>query len=86
MDYHWLQQEPVLHRSYLPSDLVRAAPACELDKLVFIQADCLPTQSMAEAAWVESISVSEPRIVGIVARAPIGIENELSRALEDLQK
>ena len=67
LDYHWLQREPVLHRSYLPSDLVRAAPAYELDKPVCIQADCLPTQSMAEAAWVESISVSEP---DIKAQAP----------------
>jgi L-fuconolactonase len=64
--YPWLEQEPTLQRTFLPTDF-EPLRAGDVDAVVFVQADCAPEQSLGEVAWVEALASAEPRIVGIVA-------------------
>lgn len=71
LNYSWLQDLPPLNDAFLPSHLAEAATAIDLQKIVFVQADCLPEDTLAEVAWVSTLAQEEPRIQGIVAFAPL---------------
>ena len=75
LEYKWLLEEPSIRHTYLPSDLLQETTDCHIDKLVFVQADCLPSQGLDEVEWVTELAAVETRIAGIVAYAPI--ENNL---------
>jgi L-fuconolactonase len=85
LNYPWLQDLPTLNRAFLPAQLAQAATAVNLQKIVFVQADCVPEDGLAEVAWVSQLAQNEPRIQGIVAFAPL--ENGAASAtyLEKLQ-
>jgi len=71
LDYAWLSEVPLINKSCLPVDLAAQATQLNLEKIVFVQADCLPEQGLAEAEWVSALAQTEPRIQGIVAFAPL---------------
>ena len=71
LQYEWLANVPPINRPYLPGDLLAAAKDVDLQKIVFVQADCAAAQGIAEAEWVTSLAKDEPRIQGIVAFAPL---------------
>jgi len=75
LEYKWLLEEPSIRRNYFPSDLLQETINYHIDKLVFVQADCLPSQGLDEVEWVTELAAVETRIAGIVAYAPI--ENNL---------
>ena len=75
LEYKWLLEEPSIRRNYFPSDLLQETIDYHIDKLVFVQADCLPSQGLDEVEWVTELAAVETRIAGIVAYAPI--ENNL---------
>ena len=69
--YEWLAGLPFINRPYTPADLVRAAGDAPLQKIVFVQADCIAADGLNEVAWVSELAAAEPRIQGIVAFAPL---------------
>ncbi|RWZ52776.1 amidohydrolase [Labedella phragmitis] len=72
LDYPWLREVPDLDRPMTFSELAaeRAGGAVHVDGFVFVQADCLSEQAVAEVDWVSSIAAEGP-VVGIVAFAPL---------------
>jgi L-fuconolactonase len=78
LNYPWLQDIPPLNQSFLPAQLAQAVTAVDLQKIVFVQADCAPEDALTEVAWVSELGQLEPRIQGIVAFAPL--EKEAARA------
>jgi L-fuconolactonase len=78
LNYPWLQDLPTLNHAFLPAHLAQAATAVNLQKIVFVQADCVPEDGLAEVAWVSQLAQTEPRIQGIVAFAPL--ENRAASA------
>ena len=64
--YPWLDDEPALRRAFLPTDLDALATRA-IDGLVFVEANCLPSQHIAECDFVEQLTAHEPRILGTVA-------------------
>ena len=68
-DYAWLASAGELNRTFLPTDLALEAP--DLDGLVFVQADCSPAQSLAEAQWVHELAAAGAPVVAIVAHAQL---------------
>lgn len=70
LQYDWLASIPDINRPFLPATLAEAAGE-DLQKIVFVQADCRPEQGLREVAWVTSLARSEPRIQAIVAFAPL---------------
>jgi L-fuconolactonase len=67
-DYPWLSAVPGLDRPHLPADL---PPDPDRQGVVFVQADCLPGQGVAEAAWVHDLRDAGAPVVGLVAHAPL---------------
>ncbi|RME63007.1 MAG: amidohydrolase, partial [Caldilineae bacterium] len=86
LTYPWLDQAPAIKRPFLPGHLAQATAGLDLAGIVFVQADCLPEQSLAEAEWVTALAQVEPRIRGIVAHAPLEAGAAARDALAALQK
>jgi L-fuconolactonase len=84
LEYKWLLEEPSIRRTYLPSDLLQETTDCHIDKLVFVQADCRPSQGLDEVEWVTELAAVETRIAGIVAFAPIENNTLLESTLDRL--
>lgn len=81
--YAWLDNDPVLNREFLPSDYQKACGDVRVEKIVFVQADCKPSQAVDELAWVASLAESNPFIAGAVAFAPL---EKGDAAREDLDR
>lgn len=69
--YPWIAPHEVLNRPYLPADYFAAAAPHRVERLVFVEAACLPGQALGEVAWVEELAAADPRIAAIVATAPL---------------
>jgi L-fuconolactonase len=83
--YSWLDDIPTLNRPFLPVDLPQQGDDWITEKVVFVQADCLPEQGVSEAAWVASLAQDGAPIAGIVAFAPLELGNGARAVLEQLQ-
>lgn len=71
LQYDWLADVPAINRTLLPVDLAQQSAQVDLQKIVFVQCDCLPHQGLQEAAWVSRLAEQEPRIQAIIAFAPL---------------
>jgi L-fuconolactonase len=77
--YEWLDNLAAINKPFLPADLRKSSMEWEMEKLVFVQADCLPEEGVDEAKWVTELAQDDSRIQGIVAFA--ALENgELERS------
>ncbi|MDP3071201.1 MAG: amidohydrolase [Opitutaceae bacterium] len=82
--YAWLPNVPALNRNHLLDDYRRACGAVAVAKMVFVQCECDPAQSQAEADWVAELARVDPRIRGIVAQAPLELGDAVEPALAAL--
>lgn len=78
----WLEDEPRLNRPHLPADLdLDSVP--DVQRIVVIEADCRPEESVDEARWFASLRESEPRVAAIVADVVLD-SPELTSRLDEL--
>ena len=82
--YPWLDDIPLLHRNYLPADYRDSHGEVPIEKMVFLQCDAVPEQSVDEVRWVASLIEDEPRLEGIVASAPLENGEAASEVLDQL--
>lgn len=68
LDYPWLAGVPVLDRPFLPAGIDRDGVS---RRMVFVQADCRPEQSLDEVRWVAGLGDEWPELAGIVAGADL---------------
>ncbi len=83
--YKWLDDLPAINKPCLPADLPTAGDDWQMEKLVFVQADCAPNQALDEVKWVTQLATEDARIQGIVAYAPLerdDHEKHLEKLLE----
>jgi L-fuconolactonase len=78
--YAWMAEAPALQRAFLPRDLFAAGGERAPRSAIFVQAECVPEQSRAEAEWVLELAAAEPRITGLVVRAALERGAEALRA------
>jgi L-fuconolactonase len=75
LTYPWHSDAPTIAHPYLPTDLDAAANSGEkrvaLQGIIFLEADCLPEQRVAEVEWITELAEREPRIQAIVASAAL---------------
>ena len=71
ISYPWLESNPILNKSYLIDDYRQACDPVQVDKMVFIQAECDISQFALEAQWVTQCAREDSRIEGIVPWAPL---------------
>jgi L-fuconolactonase len=67
--YPWLDGEPSLLRRFGPEDYDSGAHA--VSGMIFVQADCEADEALGEARWGAELAAVDPRVVGIVAYAPV---------------
>lgn len=68
LSYPWLAQVPAIAGRHALEEWREVAG--DADRAVFVQADCLPEQSVAETDWVAGLGPDSP-VAGIVAHAPL---------------
>ena len=80
--YPWLDDIPVLNRTFALEEYDRNTRDVRVDKMVFVQCECEPAQHLQELAWITKIAQQEPRIRGIVPWAPLergaAVEEEIA--------
>lgn len=69
LHYSWLVNYLALNRAFLPADFSAASAKSNVRKMVFVECDYEPTQSLDEVNWVCDLAKSEGRLKGIVANA-----------------
>jgi L-fuconolactonase len=81
--YEWLGELPSLNRLFLPRDFSEATEGCAVSKIVFVESGCQSSFSLDEVDWVASLALTDNRISGIVANAPLeegtGVREHLIR-------
>lgn len=71
MQYPWLDGLPQIRGPFLPEHYQQAVAGYEVEKMIFVQAECLPQQNLAELEFVMEQAALHPRIAGMVAYAPL---------------
>ena len=84
LQYNWLKEVPELDKSFLPEDLANSAINVNLTDIVFVQADCHPSQALKEVEWVTQLRNEEKRINAIVAFAPLEHGLNVAQDLHEL--
>lgn len=69
--YAWLAGVPALNKRHTIDDYRHSCGEVQVAKIVFVQCECDPLQSYAEADWVTEVARADPRIRGIVAQAAL---------------
>lgn len=83
-DYPWIEDSSPFARDFLPDDYRRASEGVTVERIVFVECDCDPGQSVAEAEWVRGLSRTDSRIRGIVAHAELTDAERLDGVLDAL--
>ncbi|WP_285056205.1 amidohydrolase family protein [Pedobacter ginsengisoli] len=77
LDYPWLQDVPEINKSFSITDYQDETKDLNIEKMIFVQCECLPEQSMEEIRFVEQQALKDPRIRGMVAYAPLEKGSEI---------
>ncbi len=84
--YAWTAGAPSLKRQALPSDLFKAAAPVKIESFVFAEVDVDLPQHLGEAAWVQTLSESEPALKGMVAALPLEQGEVIAPDLDQLRR
>jgi L-fuconolactonase len=71
----WLEEVPLLNRSYGLEQYLEQTVGLSIEAIVCVEADVLPEERLQEVRWLSDQARQTPLIQGIVAAAPIGIED-----------
>jgi L-fuconolactonase len=74
---------PALRRAFLPADFESLASQA-VDEVLFVEANCRPSESSLELDFVDDLAKCEPRIVGAVAHVDLCDASTRDHALEQL--
>lgn len=81
--YHWMKPGESIDRPFEAADYAEASAGIDVEGVVFIQADCAPEDSVAEAEWVAQLGAP---VLGMVGRAPLELGADASRPTLDALK
>jgi L-fuconolactonase len=84
--YAWTKPVPQLNREVLPSHLTKAAGPVKIDQFVFVEVDVDFPQHLGEAAWVQSLAATDPRLKGMVAALPLEKGKAIEPELDQLRQ
>ena len=71
LSYSWLNDVPLLNRSFSLDDYKEACGDLDVEKMIFMQCECDPAQYKQEVEWVTGLASQDPRLQGIVSWAPL---------------
>jgi L-fuconolactonase len=82
LDYQWLEQFPKLNRTFLLSDYNTAIGNANIEKFIYVQCECHPSQYLEEIKWIERIAKNDQRLAAIIPWAPIHSGKAVINTLE----
>ena len=85
LSYPWLNDIPKLKRSFLLEDYNEALGGIEVEKMIFMQCECDPSQYKQEVEWITGLAQKDPRLQGIVSWAPLEKGEEVRPEIELLK-
>jgi L-fuconolactonase len=85
LSYPWLSDAPSLRRPFLPEQFGALADRA-VDALLFVEANCGPSDSEAELDFVDGLAAREPRIIGSVAFVDMTERDTRRQRLERLAR
>lgn len=71
LQYPWLQEVPPINKTFLIEDYHKATEGYDIAQMVFVQCECLPSQTLCEMNFVQEQRNKDSRIAGAVAYAPL---------------
>ncbi|MDQ0468045.1 amidohydrolase family protein [Labrys wisconsinensis] len=71
LSYGWLAGVPAINRTHLLPDFDAARGPVAVEGLVFAEVAVDPGLHLAEAAFVQGLADADPRLIGMVAHAPV---------------
>jgi predicted TIM-barrel fold metal-dependent hydrolase len=71
----WLEDEPLLNRTYGLEQYLEQTEGLPIEAIVCVETDVLPEERMQEAMWFSDQARKTSLIQGIVAAAPVGVED-----------
>ena len=81
IDHPWMDAIPALNRNWILSDYREAVGDVTVGKFLFMEVNCAADSVEREVAWVSAMADEEPRLQGIIAKAPVetgaGVEKTL---------
>ncbi|OOQ57914.1 amidohydrolase [Mucilaginibacter pedocola] len=80
--YPWLDDVPMLNTAHLIADYNQQTEGIEIERMVFVQCECEPSQCEQEAAWVTGIAKQDKRIQGIIPWAPLELGEGAKQVLD----
>jgi L-fuconolactonase len=84
LHYSWLEKYPALNHAFLPADFSAVSMKANVRKMIFVECDYEPSQSLAEVGWVCNLAKDEGRLKGIVANALLEKRENVHAALKSL--
>lgn len=82
LDYPWLNDVPAIRKTFLIEDFQNASENFAINKMVFVQCECLPEQCLLELEFVMEQARKDERIQGIVAYAPMEQGSNVTNLLD----
>jgi L-fuconolactonase len=80
----WLESAPRLNRPFGLAEYAEATSEIQVDGLVYLEIDIAPHYALIEADHLAAMAASDPRIMGIVAHAPVEYGDRVRVFLEAL--
>lgn len=84
LSYDWLRHAPSIAGRHDPETW--SGLKTGVRRAVFVQADCAPSQAVAEVDWVASLSHPDLEVLGIVAFAPLEQGDAVGEHLDALRQ
>jgi len=85
LSYPWLADVPLLNKTHLLDDYNKACKSVQVESMVFVQAECEPSQYLQEIEWVAELAKHDKRIKGIVSWAPLEKGEDVRPEVEALK-
>lgn len=82
LNYPWLDNVPSIKKTLLIEDYQEATKNLQIEKMVFVQCECLAEQKLQEIEFVKEQARKDNRIQGMVAYAPLEQGRGVSKLLE----
>ena len=83
LHYPWLSETPALQRAFLP-DHLGALGMGSAEGVIFVEANCQPSQAESELDFVDRLAANEPRILASVAYVDLHEAHSRGAALRRL--
>jgi L-fuconolactonase len=83
LHYPWLRQTRALQRAFLPEQFAALANAT-VDGVIVVEANCEPSEAMAEVDFIDRLAAQEPRVLATIAYVDLLDERSRSETLRRL--